>query len=301
MVQTFQGTQVLLLSVVLITSCLSKLTIREPLAPREHDAVGHDAVGHNAAGLAVTLRDNRTLAVGLAVAEGALGVALLVTSHPSVRVVTVLGFASATWVVGELRAKRPEGGCGCFGSLSTSRVGFRGLLRVALFTGAAIITLGVDHTGLDVLRAGLGWAGLVLAVEVTVFLALSPELGVLLTHCRRATVPCELRTGTLSETFARLHTSAAWRRHEAELTAGDPMDVWRELCWRFLAYPARVDGREVEIVFAVSMDERHPVVRSAVVDPVEAPDPVRAALPSPLSGPAPDEDSGPSTFVTVPA
>lgn len=296
MVETFQGTQVLLLSVVLITSCLSKLAIREPLAPREHDAAGHDA-----AGIAVTLRDNRPMTVGLAVAEGALGVALLVTSHPSVRVVTVLGFASATWVVGELRARRPEGGCGCFGSLSTSRVGFRGFVRAALFTGSAIVTLGVHYTGLDVLRAGLGWAGLVLAVEVTVFLALSPELGVLLDHCRRATVPCELRTGALSETLARLHASAAWRRHEAELTVSDPMDVWRELCWRLLAYPARVDGREVEVIFAVSMDERHPAVRSAVIDPAEAPDPARTARPSHLSGPTPDEDSGPSTFVTVPA
>jgi hypothetical protein len=174
-------------------------------------------------------------------------------------------------------------------------------VRAGLFTGSAVITLRVPHTGLDVLRSGLGWAGLVLVVEVTVFLALSPEIGVLLTHYRRATVPCELRTSALSETFARLHASAAWRRHEAELTGGGPMDVWRELCWRLLVYPARIDGREMEVVFAVSMDERHPAVRSAVVDPEEAPDPVRTARPSHLSDPTTDEDSGPSTFVTVPA
>lgn len=276
MIEAFEGSQVLLLSAVLIAACLSKLTIREPLvlnAAREPGPpTAHDAPRGVPDPAAVTLRDSPALTVGLAIAEGSLGVALMITSHPCVRLVTIMGFASATWVVSELRTRRPEGGCGCFGALSTGRVEFRSVARAGLFTGCAIIMIGVPRTGLDVLRSSLGWVGVVLVVEFTVFLSLSPEIGVLLTR-RRSSVPCELRTGPLTQTYERLHASEVWREHSAVLTSTTPVDVWRELCWRLLAYPGRVDGRDVEIVFAVSMARRRPEIRSSVVDlPVDLQD-----------------------------
>jgi hypothetical protein len=256
MVETFQSSQLLLISAALITACLSKLANPDTRPRTVH--------GARVSPPTLVLRDSRPVAIGLALSEGALGVALLVTPHPSVRVLTIMGFASATWVVSELRTLRPEDGCGCFGALSAGRIGRRCVVRTALFTGAAIIALGVPHTGIDALRASLGWGGVVLAVEILMFVALSPEADGLLGRLRSST-PCEVRTAPLSETFHALWASDAWREHKDHIVGREPIDVWRELCWRLLAYRGRVAGRDAEIVFAVSMEERHPVVRSAVL------------------------------------
>lgn len=256
MVEAFQSSQLLLISVALITACLSKLA-----NPGTRPRTVH---GATASPPALVVRDSRPVAIGLALSEGALGVALLVTPHPSVRILTIMGFASATWVVSELRTHRPDEGCGCFGALSVGRIGMRCVLRTALFTGAAITALGVPHTGIDALRASLGWGGVVLAAEILMFIALSPETDGLLGRLRSST-PCELRTAPLSETYHVLWASDAWREHEDHVVSREPIDVWRELCWRLLAYRGRVADRDVEIVFAVSLEERRPVVRSAVL------------------------------------
>lgn len=258
MIEAFQLSQVPLLSAALITACLSKLGITmSPARTGHRGAVSRPPT-------VLSLHDSRPVTVGLALAEGALGVALLVTAHPSVRLMTITVFASATWVVGELRTRRPDGGCGCFGALSTTRVDIRSVVRAALFTAAAIVALSAPGTGLDGLREGMGLVGVILAVEITVFAALSPEIGVLITRLR-SPLPCELRTGSLAETYDALHASDAWRHHKSILAGTGPTDVWRELCWRFLVYPGRVNGQDVDVVFAVSMREHHPVVRSAVI------------------------------------
>jgi hypothetical protein len=41
--------------------------------------------------------------------------------------------------------------------------------------------------------------------------------------------------------------------------------MWRELCWRYVVYPGRRDGAEADVVFAVQMKQRRPVIKSAVV------------------------------------
>ncbi|MBC6457107.1 MauE/DoxX family redox-associated membrane protein [Actinomadura sp. HBU206391] len=259
MIEALQHSQLLLVSAALITACLTKLAnpdLRTPVA-----------YGDPAPSPAFVVRDSRPMAIGLALSEGALGVALLVTPHPSVRVLTVLGFASATWVVSELRTYRPEDGCGCFGALSAGRIGIRCVARTALFTAAAIVALGVPHTGIDVLRTSLGWVGIMLTAEILLFIAVSPEADVLLDRLR-SRVPCELRTAPLSETYDILRASTAWREHEDLLVSRTPVDVWRELCWRLFAYQGRVAGQDVEIVFAVSMEEHHPAVRSAILEGV---------------------------------
>ncbi|MFD0539119.1 MauE/DoxX family redox-associated membrane protein [Actinomadura luteofluorescens] len=116
------------------------------------------------------------MTVGLGIGEGMLGLALLVTSHLSVRLATTVAFAAATWVVGELRVHRPDAGCGCFGALSAKKVDRRSVLRAMLFTCAAIVSLGAPHAGVDVLRDVPAQVGLMFAVEVALFVALSPEL-----------------------------------------------------------------------------------------------------------------------------
>ena len=53
-------------------------------------------------------------------------------------------------------------------------------------------------------------------------------------------------------TLAALHRSSHWRRHvQALITAAGPVDMWRELCWRYVVYPGELHGRPVELVFAV--------------------------------------------------
>ncbi|TDC44602.1 hypothetical protein E1281_33395 [Actinomadura sp. KC345] len=271
MVTTFQNSQVLLLAAVLLAACLAKLTVRE------HPAAGPDHV-HGVpvpAGLArlSALRDSRGLTLGVGLGEGVLGLALLVTSHLSVRLATALAFAAATWVVSELRVGRPDAGCGCFGGLSGKRVGRRSVLRTVLFTAAAVTALGAPLAGLDVLRGVEAGVALVLAVELALFAALSPELSALVERRRlrqghgRPAMPCERRRSPIQETYTTLYESPAWLEHEDVIASAVALDVWREGCWRFVVFPVRVDGQHMEIVFGVSTAERDRTVRSALVAP----------------------------------
>ncbi|XRQ09544.1 MauE/DoxX family redox-associated membrane protein [Actinomadura welshii] len=274
MVTAFQNTQVLLLATVLLAACLAKLAVREE-AVASPDHVHGVPVPAALARLSV-LRGSRGMAVGLAIGEGILGLALLLTPHLSVRLATTLAFAAATWVVGELRVGRPDAGCGCFGGLSGKRVGWRSVLRAVLFTCAAIAALGAPLTGLDVLRDVEVRVWLVLAVELALLAALSPELSALLGRRRlppghgRPAMPCERRRSPIGETYATLYDSPAWLEHENVITSAVPLDVWREGCWRFVVHAARVDDQAMEVVFAVSTAERDGTVRAALVAPAAA-------------------------------
>jgi hypothetical protein len=68
------------------------------------------------------------------------------------------------------------------------------------------------------------------------------------------------------QTIAALERSKQFRRHTALLTRRQPLDVWRELCWRYVAYPSRYDGRDAELVFAVYLQQRRPAVLAVLVD-----------------------------------
>jgi hypothetical protein len=271
MLDVLRETQLPLLASVLIAAGVSKLLLLGPEPPADARALD-------------ILRHHRGLTVVVALAESGLGIALLATPHPFVRVATSIWFTSATWIVWELRARRPEAGCGCFGGLSTTRVGIRPVVRCVLLTGAALATAGVLVSGAEVLRMSLGWHGVTLAVEVAVLAALSPEIGAFLTR-QRPHVPCELRTSPLSRTYATLHASGAWRKYTPVITRSEPVQVWRELCWRFLVYAGRSDGQDVEVVFAVSLEEvRHPDIRAAILGAEESD----------------VEDTGPNPFAAVP-
>jgi hypothetical protein len=276
MLDVLRDAQLPLLAAVLLAAGLSKLLLRGLDPPS--DARPLDL-----------LRHHRGLTVVVALAEAGLGVALLVTPYPAVRVVTAIWFAVVTWIAVELRTHRPEAGCGCFGNLSTTRVGVRTIARPTLLTVAAIATIGVAVPGDEVLRLSLGWRGGALAMELAVLAVLSPEIGALVAR-RRLHVPCELRTVPLRETYATLHGSGAWKEYLPVITGAEPVEVWRELCWRFLVYAGSRDGREVEVVFAVSLEgARHPGIRAAILD-------VRAG-----EDESDVEGSGPNPFVAVPA
>ncbi|HEY8480043.1 MAG TPA: MauE/DoxX family redox-associated membrane protein [Spirillospora sp.] len=279
MVTAVLDAQVLLLAGVLLAACLAKLTIREePVgAPDRVHGVPVPA----AFARLTSLRTSRRMTVGLGAGEGLLGLGLLVTPHASVRLTTAMAFVAATWVVSELRAVRPDAGCGCFGGLSSRRVGRRSVVRTMLFACAAVAALAAPHTGLDVLRDAEAPVGLVLAAELVVFALLSPELPLLFGRlplgrlpfggrclprgAGRSEMPCERRRSPIEETYATLHGSPVWARYEDVVTSAMPLDVWREGCWRFVVFPARMDDRDVEVVFAVSTAERGRTVLSSTV------------------------------------
>jgi hypothetical protein len=247
MIDMLRDLQIPLLASVLLLACAAKLTVRE------HDPEPVAA-----------LHRRRPFVYGVAVAEGVIGVALMVTPAGVVRLACVVFFASATWIIGDLARRGTDEGCGCFGGLSAAPAGRRGLARAAALTAMALASAGVPDTGAEILGRAGPWAVLLLAVETGLLLVLSPELALAVERTRSST-PCELLDVTLSDTYARLHASEAWREYEDQVASARPTETWRELCHRYVVFPARVEGKQVEVVFAVPIDARRARVRAGLV------------------------------------
>jgi hypothetical protein len=200
-----------------------------------------------------------------AAAELALAAGMLFWDSPLPRGATIAFFAVSTYVLVDLRRRRPDAGCGCFGEVSSTPVGLRSIGRTIVLTGmaAAVTAEAVDGA---VVRAELSWTMAAwFAGGLVALMVLSPELEEAVARLRYR-APCEHRHLPVERSLSRLNGSAAWRSQRALLTSTEPTDVWRELCWRFFAYPARTaEGDVVEVVFAVYLSGRHAPVRSAVV------------------------------------
>jgi hypothetical protein len=234
-------------------------------------------VGSLDAGLGPTalfpMRLRRPVALVICAVELVCGVALIVTAGGlghgdvanAVRLTTSLLFLVATCALIELRTSHPETGCGCFGEFSTAPVSGRTLARSAFFAIAALATIGLPplrapHPGADAARLLA-----IFAVELCLIAALSPELGEALVRLGYSE-PCELRRLPAVRTLAALRRSSQWRKRAGLITAEVPVDMWRELCWRFVVFPARVGDRDAEIVFAVYLRPNRPVIHAALVD-----------------------------------
>ena len=259
-----EDAQIPLLSAMLLGACSAKL-VRVARTRTVAAALGPTAL------FPVHLR--RPVAVVLCATEFVLGIGLIVTAGglgrgepaSAVRLLVAVLFLVATCALVELRNTRPDLGCGCFGEYSTAPVSARTLARSALLAASALSTIGLAP--MQPLRAGLPAAAVlgILAAELALIGALSPELGEGLVRLGY-TEPCELRLVPAERTLAALRKSSAWRRHAGIITADVPADVWRELCWRYVVFPGRFLDRETEIVFAVYMKQRRPPIRAAVVD-----------------------------------
>ena len=68
---------------------------------------------------------------------------------PVLQVGPVAFFAMSTYVLLELRRRRPDAGCGCFGEVSAAPVGLRSIGRTMVLTGMAV--------GLSLWAEGPGW------------------------------------------------------------------------------------------------------------------------------------------------
>ena len=221
------------------------------------------------------VRLRRPAAVVLCFCELALGVGLLVTvgglgsGLPALvfRSLTVVLFGTAVGALYELRSRQPEAGCGCFGDLSDTPVGWRTLARSALLCAAAIVSVSAPPLHKPS-SAGLAIVMLaVLGAELCVIAALSPELGEVMVRLGYSE-PCEIRRLPVEHSLARLRSSRQWREHRHNLITKEPVAVWREGCWRFAVFPGILASRRVEVVFAVYLKTRHPIVRVGVFDPL---------------------------------
>jgi hypothetical protein len=280
--------QIVLLVALLIGGCAAKA--KRSISERSIEA-----------GLSPTvmfpLRLRRPIAIAMCTGELLLGVGLLVTAGrfgagvpaTTVRSVAALLFAIAVGALHELRTRRPEAGCGCFGDLSDTPVSWRTLARSALLCTAAISTIGAPPLRMPV---STDQAALLLAVgaaEFAALAALSPEVGEIMIRLGYSE-PCEVRRLPVARTLSVLRANSQWRRYRKYITAMEPSDVWREGCWRYIVYPGVVAERSVDVVFAVYLKHRRPPVRAAIVDAEsgEAPIgmvPAQRPAPAPVSTP----------------
>jgi hypothetical protein len=259
-----QQVQIPVLSAMLLGGCAAKLA--RALRRGSIDAgLGPTAL--------FPLRLRRPLAMLACAIEFGLGVGLIVTAgnlgrgEPAntIRLGTGLFFLVAVCALLELRSSRPDVGCGCFGDFSTAPVSWRTLIRSVLLAVAALSTIGLPPLQLPQAAARPALLLGIFAAELAVIGALSPELGEGLVRLGYSE-PCELRTLAVERTLTALRKSAQWRRHADMITADAPVDVWREMCWRYVVFRSRYAGREAEIVFAVYLRQRRPAVLSALVD-----------------------------------
>ena len=244
------------------------------------------------------LRLRRPIAMAMCATELGLGVALIVTAGslgtgtPATIVragVSVL-FLIAVGALVELRERRPDAGCGCFGDLSATPVGVRTISRSAVLATAALATIGQPPLQMPASgRTAALWIT-VLVVELLLLAALSPELSEAMVRLGYSE-PCEVRRISVDRTLAALASSATWRRY-ASLVEDDgrdaaPIDIWREGCWRYLVYSGQTGGRPVHVAFAVYLRSRRSPVQVAVLDAVSG----EVLTGAPRSRPAPDRET----------
>jgi hypothetical protein len=257
--------QIPLIAALLLGACSAKLA-RSVRTGSPAEGLGPTAL--------FPMRMRTPLAMLMCAIECGLGFGLIVTAgrlgHGTpanwIRLGAGLMFAVATSALLELRTARPDIGCGCFGDYSTAPVSRRTLARSALLALAALSTIGLPAISqprpADAVRLLI-----ILAAELVVLGALSPELGEGLIRLGYSE-PCELRAMSAERTLTALHRSKPWRRHSGLIISDTPTDVWRELCWRYVVFPARYSGRTTEVVFAVFLRNRRPAVHAALVDAV---------------------------------
>jgi hypothetical protein len=221
----------------------------------------------------------RPIMIAMCVTELSLGLGLLVTAGRAgagatgspalpatvVRAASALFFLVAMGALNEMRQRRPAAGCGCFGELSGTPIGLRTIARAGVLCAAAAVTIGLPPLRMPSSSTTAELWLAVLAFELSLIALLSPELGEILVRLGYSE-PCELRRLPVERTLAALHASSPWRRYARQVSASAPADLWREGCWRFVVYPGSDHGRRVDIVFAVYLQSRRPVVRAAVLD-----------------------------------
>jgi hypothetical protein len=218
-------------------------------------------------------RLRRPIMIAMYLAELGLGLALIATAGRfgaglpanAARALTALFFLIAVGTLYEVRLRRPDVGCGCFGDLSDTPIGLRTIGRGCLLCLAAAVSTGTPPLRMAYSAREAGFWVCVLALELLLIAMVSPEIaeiGVRLGYSE----PCELRRLPVARTMQSLRVSSVWRRYASQVVTDAPADVWREGCWRFVVYQGVAGTRPVDIVFAVYLQPRRPPIRVAVLD-----------------------------------
>jgi len=205
------------------------------------------------------------LGLGLIATAGKTGTIIPSLPATIVRAASALFFLIAMAALNETRQRRPAVGCGCFGDFSHTPAGWRTIARAGVLCAAAAVTIGLPPLRMPSSATTAEMWLAVLAFELSLIAFLSPELGEILVRLGYSE-PCELRRLPVERTMAALHASSPWRRYAGQISSSAPIDVWREGCWRFVVYAGVARGRRVDIVFAVYLQSRRPVIRAAVLD-----------------------------------
>jgi len=219
------------------------------------------------------LRLRRPAVIVMCASELALGTGLLLTAGglggaelaSAIRGATALLFGTAVGALYELRARRPDAGCGCFGELSDAPVTWRTMTRAALLCAAALSTIDLPPLRMPDSPGQAAALVAITAAELAVLAGLSPEVGQLVVRLGHAE-PCEVRRVPVARTLSVLRASAPWQRCSPFLLSQTPADVWREGCWRFLAFPGVLANQQVDVVFAVFLMGRRVPVRVGVLE-----------------------------------
>jgi hypothetical protein len=267
MLTAIREVQIPLLAVMLLGACIAK--VWRALRP-------HADHGRPDPSRLLPSRLRRPVTIMMSAAELLLGLGLLGTAgrlgdqHPSLpatvmRTGTALFFLIAVGALNEMRQRSPDSGCGCFGELSETPIGWRTIARAGVLCAAAVATLGLPPLRMPASSAGAELWLAVLAFELALIAFLSPELGEIMVRLGYSE-PCELRRLPVGRTLGALRASSQWRRYADQITTDIPADIWREGCWRFVVYPGMSGGRPVDVVFAVYLQSRRPPIRAAILD-----------------------------------
>ena len=99
----------------------------------------------------------------------------------------------STYVLWELRRRRPDVGCGCFGEVSAAPVGLRSLGRTIVLTAMSAGMLQTPEASGWSMLTGITWTHAPAAIGgLLVLLALSPEIEEAAARLRYR-APCEQR------------------------------------------------------------------------------------------------------------
>jgi hypothetical protein len=272
MLTAIREVQIPLLAAVLLGACAAK--IWKALRP-------HPEGGHSDPSALFPAHLRRPIMALVFAAEFGLGFGLIGTAlrlpgtgltdarlalpATVVRTGTALFFLVSAGVLNEMRQRRPDAGCGCFGELSGTPIGLRTIARAGLLCASAVATFGLPPLRMPSSSTVAELWLAVLAFELALLAFLSPELSEIMVRLGYSE-PCEVQRMPVGRTMSALHASVQWRKYESQVSAGAPSDVWREGCWRFVVYPGYARGRRVDIVFAVYLQNRRPAIRAAVLD-----------------------------------
>jgi hypothetical protein len=302
LINAARGVQLPLLAVLLLGACAAK--VRRVIS-------GHSLAAVTGPTGMFPVRLRSPIAIALFTVEFALGAGLVLTAGRigagapavAIRSAAALLFGTAVAALHELRDRHPDAGCGCFGDLSHTPVSWRVLARSAVLGLAAVATIGLPPLHLPVSARQAALVLSVVAVELVVLAALSPEIGEVMVKLGYSE-PCEVRRLPVSRTLSALRGSSHWRRYRRYLVSEEPVDVWREGCWRYAVFPAMLASRRVEVVFAVYLKPRRAPVRAGIFDATadrRAREAAGGAVAAAVAGGAAATRAAPASGYAVPA